>query len=139
MSDTPAPASDQPTGLLAPLLGHWYFQYSEQRIYLATGELIEVIRQEPPSADCRALVITDSTLTMYYEYTNGSPTGESGYSTTRNYIRNGNTLLITLPSLPDAEPMSNSIILLTAKQLVLLAVPKPSLGFAYEWEQGFIR
>lgn len=120
---------------LPPLLGHWQFQYQEQRIYLATGEVVEIIRQEPPLNNCRALSITEQTLTWHYEYLNGSPTGQKGYTVTRNYTRDGNNLLIV--PMHGFEPSSTSIIQLTDKHLILLMVPEPTLGFAYEWETGF--
>lgn len=122
---------------LAPLLGHWDFRYMEQRIYLASGELREVIRQEAPQSNCRALVVTEQTLTTHFDYTNGSPTGAPGYSTTRTYTRSGNTLWVE--PVAGIDPLPTTILLLTDNQLLLRAAPTPSLGFTYEWEQYFSR
>lgn len=119
------------------LLGYWQFQYQEQRIYLANGEIVEVIRQEPPLNNCRVLAITEQTLTWHYEYPNGSPTGQSGYSVSRHYSRDGTTLLVV--PMPGLEPSPTSIFQLTNEHLILLKVPTPSLGFYYEWETGFVR
>jgi hypothetical protein len=100
----------------APLVGHWRFQQTDQTICLPNGTVVEKIKQQPPQASERSLDISATEL-VYHHMMDKSYPGDSAYTVTLSYTRQGNTLLV-IPY-PGIEAGPVLIHRLTSQQLIL--------------------
>jgi hypothetical protein len=78
----------------APLVGKWRFQQQDQTIFLPNGTVVEKITHRPPQASYRSLDVTATDLVYYHAMRDKSFPGDSLYTVTRSYTRQGNTLLV---------------------------------------------
>ena len=100
----------------AALIGHWQFKQADQTIYLPNGTVVEKITQRPPQSGQRSLDITATEL-IYHHAMDKSFPGDSLYTVTRSYTRQGNTLLVV--PYPGIEAGPVLIHQLTGQQLTL--------------------
>jgi hypothetical protein len=98
------------------LVGHWQFQQTDQTIYLSNGTVVEKIKQQPPQSSERSLDISATEL-IYHHVMDKSYPGDSAYTVSRSYTRQGNTLLVV--PYPGIEAGPVLIHRLTSQQLIL--------------------
>jgi hypothetical protein len=128
----------QPTASSAPLEGHWKFRQLDQVHYLPTGEILESSKQTPLQASYRSLDITDKELVYHHVQGDKSFPGDSTYTVTRSYTRQGNTLLV-VPA-PGIEAGPVLITILTEQQLTLRVAQERVQSASYsDWELHFVR
>ena len=89
----------------APLVGHWRFQQVDQTIFLSNGTVVEKITHRPPQASYRSLDVTATDLVYHHAMGDKSFPGDSLYTVTRSYTRQGNTLLVVPYPGIEAGPM----------------------------------
>jgi hypothetical protein len=120
------------------LEGHWIFQQQDQVHYLPTGEILESSKQTPPQVSYRSLNVTDKELIYHHVHGDKSFPGDSTYTVTRPYTRQGNTLLV-VPA-PGIEAGPVLIARLTERQLTLRIAQARVPGAPYsDWELHFVR
>jgi hypothetical protein len=128
----------QPALVSAPLEGHWKFQQQDQVHYLPTGEILDSSKQTPPQVSYRSLDVTDKKLIYHHVHSDKSFPGDSTYTVTRAYTRQGNTLLV-VPA-PGIEAGPVLITLLTEQQLTLRIAQVRVPGAPYsDWDLHFVK
>ena len=133
-----ATSTCQPAPSSAPLEGHWKFQQLDQVHYLPTGELLESSKQTPPQSSYRSLDVTDKELIYHHVYGDKSFPGDSTYTVTRSYTRQGNMLLV-VPA-PGIEAGPVLITRLTEQHLSLRIAQARVPGAPYsDWDLHFVR
>jgi hypothetical protein len=119
----------QPASSSVPSVGHWTFRQLDQVQYLPTGKILEFSKQMPSQASYRSLDIIDKELIYHHVYGDTSLSGDSTYTVTRSYTRQGNTLFV-VPA-PGIEAGPVLITILTEQQLTLSVVQERVPGALY--------
>jgi len=101
----------------APLVGKWRFEQQDQTIFLPNGTVVERITNRPPQASYRSLDVTTTDLVYHHAMRDKSFPGDSLYTVTRSYTRQGNTLLVV--PYPGIEAGPVRIYRLTGQHLTL--------------------